>query len=66
MAREAAPVGERGGILTVSCRSAVWAQELDLLSADLLERLNEAVGSEGASAPLRGLRFVVTSPIGAA
>ena len=51
---EAEPVSERGGTVTFACRSAVWAQELDLLSEDLRERLNEALG--GAS--LRQLRFV--------
>ena len=43
IAREATPVSERGGVVTIVCRSAVWAQELDLLSADLVERLNEAL-----------------------
>jgi len=52
IAGEATPVAERDGVVTVSCRSAVWAHELDLLAPDLLERLNEALGT-----PLRGLRF---------
>jgi len=51
---EAEPVSERAGTLTVECRSAVWAQELDLLSTDLLERLNEAL----AGPSLTRLRFV--------
>jgi hypothetical protein len=54
MRAEAEPVSERAGTLTFECRSAVWAQELDLLSSDLIERLNEALG--GAS--LSRLRFV--------
>ena len=55
VAEEAAPVGEREGVVTVACRSAVWANELDLLSRDLVERLNEALGR-----PLvASLRFVV-------
>jgi predicted nucleic acid-binding Zn ribbon protein len=54
MRGEAEPVSERAGTVTFECRSAVWAQELDLLSADLLERLNEALG--GSS--LTRLRFV--------
>lgn len=41
---EAAPVAERGGTLTIECRSAVWASELELLGPDLLRRLNEALG----------------------
>lgn len=40
VAAEARPVGERGGVVTVACSAAVWAQELDLLSATLIERLN--------------------------
>jgi len=34
------PVSERDGVVTVACTSAVWAQELDLLSERVLERLN--------------------------
>ncbi len=34
------PVSERAGTLTVSCESSVWAQELDLMSEAMLERLN--------------------------
>jgi len=40
IAAEATPVSERGGTVTVACSASVWAQELDLLSATLLERLN--------------------------
>ena len=54
MRGEAEPVSEHGGTVTFECRSAVWAQELDLLSLELLERLNDALG--GAS--LKRLRFV--------
>jgi predicted nucleic acid-binding Zn ribbon protein len=55
VAEEAAPVSERDGVVTVACRSAVWANELDLLSRDLVERLNGALGR-----PLvTSLRFVV-------
>jgi predicted nucleic acid-binding Zn ribbon protein len=43
MRTEADPVSERAGTVTFQCRSAVWAQELDLLSEDLLERLNGAL-----------------------
>ena len=32
-----------GGTITVCCRAATWAQELDLLQGDLLARLNEAL-----------------------
>jgi predicted nucleic acid-binding Zn ribbon protein len=54
IAREAAPVSERDGVVTVACRSATWAQELDLLSDQILARIREKVASGGA---LRGLRF---------
>ena len=54
MRDEAEPVSERAGTLTFECRSAVWAQELDLLSSDLLERLNAALGGSVLSA----VRFV--------
>ena len=54
IAAEAEPLSERDGIVTVSCRSAVWAQELELLSPDLVERLNGALGGPSLSR----LRFV--------
>ena len=40
-AARAEPVAERDGVVTVACASAVWAQELDLLSERVVERLNE-------------------------
>ena len=55
IAAEAEPVGERSGVLTIACRSAVWAQELELLGHDVLARLNEALAG-GRSAPLVELR----------
>jgi predicted nucleic acid-binding Zn ribbon protein len=42
-ARAAAPVSERDGVVTVACSSAVWAQELDLMSEPVLDRLNGAL-----------------------
>ena len=62
VAAEAQPVSERDGVLTVRCSSAVWAQELELLSEDLLERLREALGDPTA---LQSLRLVVGSAEGA-
>jgi predicted nucleic acid-binding Zn ribbon protein len=38
------PVSERDGVVTVACVSAVWAQELDLLSERVLERLTSELG----------------------
>ena len=46
------PVAERAGTVTVACTSAVWAQELDLLSERVVERLNERLGRPA----VRGLR----------
>ncbi len=46
VAREALPTSERDGILTVTCRASVWAQELALMSEELLARLNGALGDE--------------------
>jgi predicted nucleic acid-binding Zn ribbon protein len=60
IAAEATPTGDRGGSLTITCRSAVWAQELDLMGPDLVARLNTALGREAvvalrcSSAPPRG------------
>jgi hypothetical protein len=38
------PVFERDGELTVNCGSAVQAQELDLMSKLVVDRLNAALG----------------------
>jgi predicted nucleic acid-binding Zn ribbon protein len=43
IAHEAAPVAERGGVVTIACSASVWAQELDLMSPLLIERLNTAI-----------------------
>ena len=43
-AAECTPDGERDGVVTVACSSAVWAQELDLLSERVVARLNEVLG----------------------
>jgi predicted nucleic acid-binding Zn ribbon protein len=57
LAAAASPVSERAGTVTVACESAVWAQELELLGADLARRLDDAV-SDGH---VEGLRFIVSS-----
>jgi len=49
VAAEATPTGETAGVLTITCSSAVWAQELDLMSVTLIERLNDALGAERIS-----------------
>lgn len=53
VARQAEPVAERDGVVTVACASASWAQELDLLQDRLRGRLNEELGGE----QVRALRF---------
>jgi predicted nucleic acid-binding Zn ribbon protein len=58
VAREATPASERGGVLTVVCRSSVWAQELDLMGPELVARLNAALGAER----LTSLRCVASPP----
>jgi predicted nucleic acid-binding Zn ribbon protein len=52
IAAEAQPTAEHDGVVTVSCNSAVWAQELDLMGPDLVARLNAALGGDR----LRSLR----------
>jgi predicted nucleic acid-binding Zn ribbon protein len=52
LAARADPVAEREGEVTIECADAVWAQELDLMQAQLLERLRERLG-EAAPASLR-------------
>ena len=52
IAAVAEPVSERGGRVTVACESAVWAQELDLMQAEILARLATAMDS-----PPVALRF---------
>jgi predicted nucleic acid-binding Zn ribbon protein len=61
IAAEAEPSAERDGVVTVSCRSAVWAHELGLMSADLQERLNGALSDPSGRGPIAGLRFLVAS-----
>jgi predicted nucleic acid-binding Zn ribbon protein len=58
IAAEASPTAERAGVLTVSCSASVWAQELDLLSEAILERLN----AELRSGRIARLRCIATPP----
>jgi predicted nucleic acid-binding Zn ribbon protein len=53
IAAVARPVSERGSEVTVACTDSVWAQELDLMQEQLLQRLRESLGER---AP-RSLRF---------
>jgi predicted nucleic acid-binding Zn ribbon protein len=53
VAAVAEPVSERDGALLVSCSDPVWAQELDLMQEQLLDRLRERLGEQAPQA----LRF---------
>jgi predicted nucleic acid-binding Zn ribbon protein len=57
IAAVAQPVSERGAEVTIDCSDSVWAQELDLMQAQLLERLRERLGER---AP-QSLRFRVSN-----
>jgi predicted nucleic acid-binding Zn ribbon protein len=59
VAAEAAPVSEREGTVVVACRDSMWAQELDLMSRDLLDRVNDALEAAGSARAVRALRFRV-------
>jgi predicted nucleic acid-binding Zn ribbon protein len=60
IAAQAEPTGERDGVLTVTCSSAVWAQELDLMGPELVGRINAALEAESvrslrcSAAPAKG------------
>lgn len=60
VAAQAEPTAERDGVLTVTCASSVWAQELDLMGPELIERINAGLGTEAvralrcSAAPARG------------
>ena len=56
IAEEAEPVAERAGVITVECRAATWAQELDLLHDELLASVNERL----AGRRIERLRFVAS------
>jgi predicted nucleic acid-binding Zn ribbon protein len=38
------PTAERDGVLTVTCTDSVWSAELDLMTSELVKRLNAALG----------------------
>ena len=55
IAGQATPVSDRDGVVTVRCRSAVWAAELTMLSEQLVGQVNEALSGDPK---LKALRFV--------
>jgi predicted nucleic acid-binding Zn ribbon protein len=46
IAAAAHPSAEHDGVVTVLCEASVWAHELDLMGADLVARLNEALDQQ--------------------
>jgi predicted nucleic acid-binding Zn ribbon protein len=46
IAAAATPKTEHGGVLTVTCQTAAWAHELDLMSEELIQRLNRLLDGE--------------------
>jgi predicted nucleic acid-binding Zn ribbon protein len=62
VAQEARPVAESAGTVRVACRSAVWAQELEMLAPDLQKRLNDALGASAELPFIKALKFSVESP----
>lgn len=55
------PVAERAGVVTIACRSATWAQELDLMAPVLAERLGERLRSGPHADDFQGLRFTAAA-----
>lgn len=49
IAAQADPVAERAGEVTVRCRSAVWAHEVELMGPALVAALNRSLGAERVS-----------------
>jgi hypothetical protein len=45
VAAQATPTSARAGEVVVTCSSAVWAQELELIGPDVVERLNGLLGA---------------------
>lgn len=60
IAREATPVSERDGIVKVACRSATWAEELDLLGERILGQVRRDLPDAAA---LESLRFLVSEDL---
>jgi predicted nucleic acid-binding Zn ribbon protein len=60
IAREATPVAERSGVVTVACSSSAWAQELDLLGRRILAKIGPEL-PDGVD--LEGLRFITSDDL---
>ena len=46
VADEATPVSERAGVVTVRCRSSVWAAELTMMAETLRNELNARLATD--------------------
>ena len=60
IAAQTTPVSERDGVITVACRSATWAQELDLLAAQTLEKVSRGAARGGLREGLCGFARTTT------
>lgn len=57
IAREARPLSEREGTVTLLCSSAVWMQEIDLMGPVIVAAINSELGAERVA----GVRCVATA-----
>lgn len=48
--------GERDGVVTVECESAVWAEELGLMEVRIREGLNRVLAARGGE-PIEAISF---------
>lgn len=60
-AKQGDPVAERAGVVTIACRSGTWAQELDLMSPVLAEKISEKLAGGPHAETFRGLRFTANA-----
>ena len=63
VAEESWPDGERNGVVSVRCRSSVWAAELTMLEEALLQELNERLPRDRQA---RALKFTAAPASGRA
>lgn len=56
IAEQAFPVSDRDGVITVRCDAAVWAQELTMLSDQLVGQVNQELSGGHR---VKALRFTV-------
>ena len=64
VAAQSEPVAERNGVIRIACRTATWAQELDLMQDELRERLNRVLAESPFADGLTGLRFTADAARG--